>query len=188
MKIQKIFKKLLILQKITSINKIMNKNIAIWILSILFLFLQLNTYSLKNMLLQLDNKIIWESTNARVEWNISFIARVDTGAQTTSIHAENLKIKNEETDIKKNIWKKINFTIVNNSWKKETFTKIIKDVRKVKTSEWTELRYYVLMDILVKDTKKSVLVNLNNREEMNYKLLLWRNFLSEDFLIKINEK
>ena len=143
---------------------------------------------MKNMFEKMDNMIIWELSQAQVEWDISFVARIDTWAQTTSIHAENIEIENAEKKQKDNIWKNISFSVINNNWEKEIFTKKIEDVRNVKTSEGNELRYYIMMDITAWNKTKSVLVNLNDREEMNYKLLLGRNFLEKDFLIQISEQ
>ena len=166
----------------------MKKNITIWILSVLVIFLLINLMVMKNMFEKMDNMIIWELSQAQVEWDISFVARVDTWAQTTSIHAENIEIENAEKKQKDNIWKNISFSVINNNWEKEIFTKKIEDVRNVKTSEGNELRYYIMMDITAWNKTKSVLVNLNDREEMNYKLLLGRNFLEKDFLIQISEQ
>ncbi len=188
----------------------MKKNIIIWILSLVSVFAVMNLLVIKH---SLDSKpvskqsfkvyedfqnesaklknikpVLWELVSAQVEDKIlSFEARVDTWAQTSSIHAENLKIENSEDKQKDNIGKNISFEIINNSGQKEKITKQIVDVRSVKTSEWSELRYYVMMHIQVAGRMKNVLVNLNDRDDMNFKLLLGRNFLSEDYLIEIKK-
>lgn len=169
------------------LNKIMIKNITIGILVIIILFLSVNLFSIQNNISKINDTTIWELVTAQIENNkLTFISRVDTGAETTSIHAEDIKIDNKSSKPEENIWKDIKFSLINNAWEKLTLTKKIIDVRTVKNAEKKEERYYVYMQIEVSWIKKNILVNLNDREDMTYKLLLWRNFLLNDFLIKID--
>ena len=131
---------------------------------------------------------IGELVTANIEQSsLEFISRVDTWAESTSIHAENIVISNKSSSPEKNIWKSIQFDLRNNKWETITLTKKIEDVRTVRNAEKKEERYYVFMEIEVAWVKKDILVNLNDREEMTYKLLLGRNFLSQDFLIHIKK-
>ncbi len=116
------------------------------------------------------------------EANLSFIARVDTGAKTSSIHAK--KIKVDPSDNPKG--KPISFYLVNKKGQSKIIETQIASVATIKTSEGSERRYKVLLTLKWKNSKKSILVSLNDREKMEYGLLLGRNWLHKDFLVDVD--
>ncbi|MBX3432626.1 MAG: RimK/LysX family protein [Pirellulales bacterium] len=120
------------------------------------------------------------------ETGIPFLARVDTGAHSTSLHVEKWEIEGESKDRKKNIGKKIRFQLHNGKKHAAWVTgKIVSTVR-VKTSVDHESRYKVEVRLRVGDFEKECLVTLNDRSHMTYPALLGRNFLYNDFLVDVS--
>ncbi len=120
-----------------------------------------------------------------IETDLTFAARVDTGATTSSLHVEDWKIKNEAKPMSQNIGKTIRFRIKNERGESEWIQRKIADISLIKTSEQQEQRYKVRMTLKCQDVKKKVLVSLNDRSHMAYPVLLGRNFLQGDFLVDV---
>ena len=117
------------------------------------------------------------------EANLSFKARVDTGAKTSSIHAENIELDSSGDPR----GKPISFYLVTKEGRsKKVETRVI-SVVKVKTSEQSEHRYVVPLHIKWNDSEKIVPVTLNDRRSMEYRLLLGRNWLHGDFIVDVDK-
>lgn len=116
------------------------------------------------------------------EANLKFMARVDTGAKTCSIHAEGIHIDSKGDPQ----GKLISFRIVNGDGQFRIIQSYVDSVVTVKTSEGKEFRYKVPLTIKWKNTRKSVLVTLNDRQSMSYPFLLGRNWLQNDFLVDVD--
>jgi hypothetical protein len=116
------------------------------------------------------------------EANLSFTARVDTGAKTSSIHAEKIMI--DPSGNPKG--KPVSFYLVNKKGQSKKIETQVATTATIKTSEGSERRYKVLLTIKWKNSKKTILVNLNDREKMEYGLLLGRNWLQKDFLVDVD--
>ena len=117
------------------------------------------------------------------EANLSFKARVDTGAKTSSIHAENI-----EVDLSGDPrGKPISFYLVTKEGLSRKVETRISSVIKVRTSEMEEYRYVVSLLMKWNNSKKTVLVTLNNRTKMEYRLLLGRNWLHGDFIVDVDK-
>ena len=108
-------------------------------------------------------------------------ARVDTGAQTSSIHAE-------DVDIDRNgdpRGKAISFTLVNRQGQRQRVHAHVAKQILVKTSEGSEIRYAVPLSLRWRQQGKTVLVTLNDRAHLRYRLLLGRNWLRGDYLVDV---
>ena len=117
------------------------------------------------------------------EANISFMARVDTGAKTSSIHAENI-----EVDLSGDPrGKPISFYLVTKEGLPIKVETRVVSIIKVRTSEMAERRYVVPLLIKWNGSKKTVLVTLNDRKQMEYRLLLGRNWLHGDFIVDVDK-
>jgi hypothetical protein len=114
-----------------------------------------------------------------------FKARVDSGAKSCSLHIEDYKIENESEQMAENIGKVITFHIKNGNQESHWLEAKIAGYVIVKTAAHRERRYKVPLTLRYKDFEKTVLVTLNNREKMEYPLLLGRNFLVGDFLVDV---
>lgn len=118
-----------------------------------------------------------------------FRARVDSGAKSCSLHIEDMKIENESDNMADNIGKVVRFNIKNGSNESHWLEAKIAGYVIIKTSNASEdrkRRYKVPLTFRYKDFEKTVLVTLNNREHMEFPLLLGRNFLKNDFLVDVD--
>ncbi|QEG36708.1 hypothetical protein Pr1d_40440 [Bythopirellula goksoeyrii] len=116
---------------------------------------------------------------------LPFLARVDTGAASCSMHCEEWEIDEEAESMEENIGKDIRVLISNDENESQWVDSRIEHCVVVKTSEKRETRYKVPMTLRWKDFEKEVVVTLNNRGHMVYPLLLGRNFLENDFVVDI---
>jgi hypothetical protein len=108
-------------------------------------------------------------------------ARVDTGAQTTSIHAEDIEI-DTSGDAR---GKPIAFRIVNQQGQSQRVEAHVAKQIVVKTSEGSERRYAVPLTLTLQQRSKTVLVTLNDRSQMRYRLLLGRNWLRGAYIVDV---
>ncbi len=125
---------------------------------------------------------------------LKFLARVDTGAKSCSLHVEKIKIENasQKEDIvermTENIGKTIRFEVKNGDNKTHILTSKIATYVIIKNSNKQDgkRRYKVWLTFRWKHMEKKVLVTLNNRNHMEYPLLLGRNFLKDHFLVDVD--
>jgi hypothetical protein len=114
-----------------------------------------------------------------------FRARIDSGAKSCSLHIEDYKIENESDTMAENIGKIVRFHVMNGNQESHWLEAKIAGYVIVKTAAHRERRYKVPLTFRYKDFEKTVLVTLNNREKMEYPLLLGRNFLMGDFVVDV---
>ncbi|WP_182440217.1 RimK/LysX family protein [Colwellia sp. RSH04] len=107
--------------------------------------------------------------------------RVDTGAQTSSLHVDNLQrtfIDNKPA---------VAFDIhpeIHNVEKSVRCTAILHDVRKVKSSNGiSEQRYVIKTPAIMGDHTWDIEITLTDRSDMTYLMLLGRQALSDHFYI-----
>lgn len=117
---------------------------------------------------------------------LQFLARVDTGAASCSIHCEQWQIEDEAASMEENVGKRIRILVGNHNDDPEWIATRIESCATVKTSEREELRYKIPLTLRWRNFEKQVVVTLNNRSHMNYPLLLGRNFLEKDFVVDID--
>jgi len=122
--------------------------------------------------------------------SLPFAARVDTGAASCSLHVEKIEIADEAKIPKDNIGKLIRFQIKNEQGGTAWVDSRIASVVRVRSSALKEggfdRRYKVPVTLKWGDFGKEVLVTLNDRTEMNFPLLIGRNFLRRDFLVDVD--
>ena len=108
-------------------------------------------------------------------------ARVDTGAQTSSLHVDNI----QRTDIEKK--PAVSFDIhpeIHNVDKTVRCTALLHDVRKVKSSNgMSEQRYVIKTPAILGDHQWDIEITLTNRSDMTYLMLLGRQALANHFYI-----
>jgi len=117
----------------------------------------------------------------------SYLARIDTGARVTSIHATNIRVNDGLAEKKDNVGKQISFMTENESQQQSEVTTTIVEVAKIRNAQGVEYRYVVDLNLLWTDSNKTIRVNLRDRSAMTYKLLIGRNWLADDFIVDVNK-
>ena len=113
-----------------------------------------------------------------VEANMDFLGRVDTGAATTSINAKILNISADNID----------YLITNKRGKSVKLNSKIVKRTTVSNAEAKETRIFVVLDINHAGVTHKTLVNLNDRKDSKYKILLGRNWLAGRYIVDVDKK
>ena len=119
------------------------------------------------------------------EAGLPFLGRMDTGAATTSIHAVDIKVAGELPAGADCIGQPVTFTVRNEQGETCRLTARVAKTETIRTSEGRAERLFVYLTVDWQGDAKRVLVNLNDRSEMKYRLLLGRNWLESDFLVDV---
>jgi hypothetical protein len=120
---------------------------------------------------------------------LTFHARMDTGAENSSLHAVDLEIiGGSAKKMKKNIGKMIAFTTKNEKGEKKRVEARIVDTSTVSNSQGSETRYIVRLPISFAGKTHKVDVNLRDRSAMEYKLLIGRSFLKQGYVIDVSKR
>jgi hypothetical protein len=129
------------------------------------------------------------ATLTEVSSGISFPARIDTGARSCSLHVEKIEIEEKDKKRVRNIGKKIRFLVKDNNGGTHWLEGEIASAIRVKSSSLKageyDHRYKVRLTLEWEGFSKKVLVSLNDRTDMEYPLLVGRNFLRGDFLVDV---
>lgn len=122
-----------------------------------------------------------------VNTGVEFTARVDTGAAVSSIHVdpEDVRIEDESAEPTENIAKKVRLRLDNGEGEKAWVETRIQDYVEVRSANGAEQRYSVRLSLQCGDVQKFAVVNLNDRSDMTFRLLLGRDFLRDDFLVDV---
>ncbi|MCI0331707.1 MAG: RimK/LysX family protein [Planctomycetes bacterium] len=132
------------------------------------------------------------ATITETESGLSFPARIDTGAQSCSLHVEKIEIKGESNSRVRNVGKRARILLKDAKGKTEWIEATIAKAVRVKSSSLKsgeyDHRYKVRLTLRWKDFRKQVLVTLNDRTDMEFPLLIGRNFLRGDFLVDVAKK
>lgn len=122
---------------------------------------------------------------------LPFAARIDTGAKSCSIHVEEFEITDAEKSPTRNIGKPIRFLLKNQNgdsqWVESTVAGRVRVRNSAMDDDDYHGRYKVRLTLEWEGVKKDVLVTLNDRTQMDYPLLIGRNFLRGDFLVDVSK-
>ena len=105
-------------------------------------------------------------------------AKLDTGADTSSLHAENIRWeKRADGD-----W--VAFDVIGVTGEKARFEhKVVRVARIKRNSEPAQSRPTILMGVCVGNVYKLTEVNLTDRSRFNYEMLVGRSFLAGRFAV-----
>jgi hypothetical protein len=130
------------------------------------------------------------ATLTEVNSGFAFPARIDTGADSCSLHVEKIEIQDKTARRTKNVGKSVRFLLKSSDGKTQWVEGIVADAVRVKSSSLksgeVDHRYKVRLTLQWKDVRKEVLVTLNDRTSMEYPLLVGRNFLQSEFLVDVD--
>lgn len=119
------------------------------------------------------------------EAGLDFLARVDTGARSSSLHALELEIEDPAPRVEDNVGRTIHFRAVNERGESARISSVIADVVGVRQALGTELRYAVDLHLTWRGTRRELRVNLRDRSAIDHKLLLGRDWIGQDFLVDV---
>ncbi len=105
-------------------------------------------------------------------------AKIDTGADNSSINANKAEIYSKQG----NQW--VKFTIKNKADREIIIDKpIVRTTRIKMKDESSQRRFIIELDICLGSVRKRTLVNLTDRSHFEYQVLIGRSFLSPDYLV-----
>jgi hypothetical protein len=110
------------------------------------------------------------------EASMEFIGRVDTGAATTSMHAESIQVDGDM----------VSFTLTGEDGRQIYLCQPIARKGTVRNAARSEERIFVELTLTHEGRAKQVLVNLNNRSGLTYPILLGRNWLQDEYLVDVS--
>lgn len=126
-----------------------------------------------------------------VEWayvepgDIFLEARIDSGAETSSIHAENIQL------LEKDGKRYVRFSLTHPDTQENIFLERRlhrRIVVKQNIDAPPDRRYVVRMWVTIGKTRTWLDVSLSDREDFEYELLIGRNMLMDDFLIDVSKR
>jgi hypothetical protein len=121
----------------------------------------------------------------------TFPARIDTGAKSCSLHVEKVEIEDQSRSRVRNVGKTARFLLKDLDGKTAWIESTIVEAVRVKASSLKvgefDRRYKVRLTLKWNDVEKEVLVTLNDRTDMEFPLLIGRNFLRGDFLVDVSQ-
>lgn len=151
---------------------------------------EISVYSRKTMRKQneIKSEALQKIIIGRVEWiqttdpEVKFRARIDTGAQTNSIHAEKIK------EVSKEGVPYVEFVTVDEEGERHTFLKKIVKTTVVKSTSGNSVKRYVIrLDLLFGGRQISTNVNLNDRTHLKHKFLVGRNLMLGDYIVDVSQ-
>jgi len=134
---------------------------------------------------KLDLPIIGEVEKVQVEpSSLLYTARIDTGAESSSIHAENIQLVERDGDkfVVFSLRDPVTHALVN---LEREFQRRVIIKQKVGKSE---RRYVVKLWLTLGKVKELVEVTLTNRSDFKYKLLIGRNLLIDTAIVDVSRK
>lgn len=110
--------------------------------------------------------------------NIMLKAKIDTGADNSSIHADNIEIYEKEGT------KRVKFVVENKKGESARFDLPLVRIANIKRKGAEPLkRPVVKMGLCIGNTLKNVNINLANRGNFKYRMLIGRSYLKEHYLV-----
>jgi hypothetical protein len=119
------------------------------------------------------------------EAGLDFLARVDTGARTSSLHAVDVEIEDPAPRVEDNVGHAIRFRVVNERGESALISSVIVDVVGVRQALGTELRYAVPLHLTWRGIRRELRVNLRDRSAIDHKLLVGRDWIGRGFLVDV---
>jgi len=169
---------------------------------ILILIFMISTCSFANERIEIGQRAYIKV----LETDMTYLARIDSGARITSLHALNIRLEGrpsflhvekkqtkkdlsylrhiKNANYKQNIGRIIVFETENELGKTVILRAKVKKVKTVSNAQGKEYRYVIKLGFKYKNIIKYTDVNLRDRSKMMYKLLIGRNWLDNDFSIK----
>lgn len=128
-------------------------------------------------------RIGWLERVSFPEWGVNkIIAKIDTGAKTSSIHAENI-VETEDGQVEFDVVTKIKRE---HTWVRVTSPLTRKTVVR-SSSGRAQTRYVVTTTIVLGGIPKVVEITLNSRKKMLRRMLVGRSTLEGTFVVDVSQ-
>jgi hypothetical protein len=122
------------------------------------------------------------------EAGLPFRARLDTGAQVSSINAIDVAVDGGDgRPSRHDLGRTVHFTLVNERGARAHLSAPIAGVYAIRTADCQEYRYHVLLTVRYRGRAHQVLTNLNDRRGAAETLLLGRNWLQNGYLVDVGQ-
>jgi hypothetical protein len=132
--------------------------------------------------------VIADTAEFLINNEIPLTARIDSGASRSSVNAQDIVVKDANKKMKKNVGKQINFDLVNGNGKHYAMQSTILAVKTIKTPQGKEFRYLVPLTFTWNGKSTKVEVNLRDRSNLEFKLLIGRDWLNDNAVIDVAPK
>jgi hypothetical protein len=116
---------------------------------------------------------------------MAFEAKIDSGAEVSSLHAEDIHAFTEvifEKGQKKEILF-VRFKTVDDRGHEKKLVKLVSRVDQVKSASGISTRYFFKESLWIKNNDYEVEINLADRSQLSRKFLIGRNILNQGYLI-----
>lgn len=125
-----------------------------------------------------DHRVLGYAEKARIEpAEMTVRARLDTGATTTSVNATDVEPFERNADP----W--VRFTVLDSENRQVRLARRVERIAHIRSAAGKEKRYVVTMTLCVGTIQRRIEVNLSDRSDMHYPLLVGRNFLADTVLV-----
>lgn len=126
-----------------------------------------------------EKRVIGQTAHVEIaEAGLEFLGRVDTGAASTSVHAESVQLEGNT----------VSFYLLNRAGDRIKMQAPLAKTALVRNPEGSERRIYVELTLRHEGAEKQVLANLNDRSDLTYALLLGRNWLQDDYIVDVTRE
>jgi hypothetical protein len=131
-----------------------------------------------------EKKIIgWVEPVQLLPGHIPLLAKIDTGADHSSLHAEQLEIYQKQNE------ERVRFTILDDGDRRHTMDKPVLRYASIKRrGVATQQRPVIQLDLCLGRQLQRVEINLTNRHNYEYRMLVGRSFLAGLFIVDAGEK
>ena len=124
-----------------------------------------------------------------VEKSMVFDAKVDSGAETSSIHALHIMAfsrKVMENDEEKELLF-VRFTTADDAGRTRQLERMVSRIDQVRSASGTSTRYFFREVVWVDDQSYEIEINLADRSALSKKMLIGKNLLNQGYLIDTNQ-
>lgn len=125
-----------------------------------------------------NHQVLGYAEKVRIEpAEMTVRARLDTGATTTSVNATDIE------PFKRDGKPWVRFTVLDSDDQQIRLERPIERIARIRSAAGKEQRYVVRMALCVGTVQRRIEVNLSDRSDMHYPLLVGRNFLADTVLV-----
>ncbi|WP_290651608.1 ATP-dependent zinc protease [Aquisalimonas sp.] len=124
----------------------------------------------------------WIERVSLLDGELTVEAKLDTGADTSSLNAPEPEIfEHEDED-----W--VRFSVKDSDGNKHSFERPVERMVRIRSASGTSRRPVIKMTVCLGDVERTAEVNLADREGLSYEMLIGRNFLKDHILVDSGPK